>query len=399
MKIVEINSVCGVGSTGRICVEIAEVAKQNDHECLIAYGRSKAPREYDNISYRIGSNLDVNIHALKSRLFGKTGTYSKRATKKFLAWLDEYKPDVLHLHNLHGFYVNVPLLFDYIKKNNIRTIWTLHDCWSFTGHCSYFDSAECEKWKSSCALCPQKASYPKSMVDDSSEMFALKKEWFTGVEDLTIVTPSKWLAELVSQSFLKTYPIKVVYNGIDLDAFKPIESDIRQRLGCEGKKLIFGAAFQWGKRKGLDVFIELSKRLNEDYKIVLVGVDRKHRKKLPKNVIAIARTNSQKELAELYSAADVFVNPTREEVLGMVNIESLACGTPVITFATGGSPETINDNCGIVVEKDDVDGLERSIKTVCETATFAKDACVRRAMQFDAKEKYYEYIKLYEAKK
>lgn len=398
MKIVQINSVCGVGSTGRICAGIAEVARSNGHECIIAYGRSNAPEKYKDISYRIESNFGVKVHALKSRLFGKTGTYSKRATKRFLKWLDEYKPDILHLHNLHGYYINVPMLFDYIKKRNIHTIWTLHDCWTFTGHCACFDLVNCDKWKAHCTNCVYKTKYPKSLVDDSKKMFDFKRNSFMRVEDLTIVTPSQWLDSMVKQSFLRNYGVCVIYNGIDLDLFKPVESNFREQYGLQSKKIVLGVAFQWGKEKGLDVFVDISRRLSNNYQIVLVGINNKIKKELPENIISISRTNSQTELAQIYSAADVFVNPTRQEVLGMVNIEALACGTPVVTFNTGGSPETIDVSCGIVVPKNDIQVLIEAICRVCEENTFSSLACVKRAQQFNFRKKFEEYIDLYTEK-
>ena len=398
MKIVEINSVCGVGSTGRICVGIAEVAAEHGYECKIAYGRMKAPEKYEAVSHRIGSDLGVKLHAIKSRLFGKTGLYSKGATKKFISWLKEYKPDIIHLHNLHGYYINVPMLFDYIKTTDAKVIWTLHDCWAFTGHCAYFDSVGCAKWKTQCEKCPQKSSYPKSFIDFSDKIYAIKKYCFSDVKDMTIVTPSQWLADLVKQSFLRNYSVTVIYNGIDLDVFHPISGDILKRLNCDGKKVVLGVAYQWGERKGLDVFIELSQRLNDDYRIILVGVDEKLLKSLPQSIIGITRTNSQSELAELYSAADVFVNPTREEVLGMVNIEAIACGTPVITFETGGSPETIDEKCGVVVAKNDIDSLEYWIHEICDKNIFSEEACLKRAQQFDYKDKYRQYVEMYSRK-
>lgn len=395
MKIIQVNSVCGVGSTGRICTGIAEIAKQNGHECKIAYGRMQAPKQYDDISYRIESDFGVKIHALESRLFGKTGTYSKQATKRFLDWLDIEKPDILHLHNLHGYYINYPMLFDYIKTNNIRIVWTLHDCWAFTGHCAYFDMVGCNKWETHCSKCVQKSAYPKSFADTTEKMFDLKTECFTGVRDMTIVTPSQWLADLVKRSYLRNYDVKVIHNGIDLDIFKPTESDFRSKYVLFDKKIILGVAFQWEERKGLDVFVEFAKRLSDDYQIVLVGTNERVQKTLPKNIITISRTNSQMELAQIYTAADVFVNPTRQENFPTVNLEALACGTPVVTFDTGGSPETIDKSSGVVVAKNDISAMESAIRAVCEECLFTESVCVKRATQFDAASQFQKYVELY----
>lgn len=395
MKIVQINSVCGVGSTGRICAGIAEVARENGHECKIAYGRSQAPSRYADLGHRICGDFEVKKHALGTRLFDKTGTYTKNATKKFLSWLNEYSPDILHLHNLHGYYINFPLLFEYIKNKNIRTVWTLHDCWAFTGHCAYFDMANCDKWKTGCGKCVQKSTYPKSFADSSAKMYALKKACFTGVKNMTVVTPSEWLAKLVKQSFLSEYDVRVINNGIDTQVFRPVESNVRQSLGIDGKKMILGVAFLWDERKGMDVFTELAGKLNDDYRIVLVGVDADCAKKLPPNIITIERTNSRDELAKLYSAADVFVNPTRQENFPTVNLEALACGTPVVTFDTGGSGE-IPDACsGIVVPKNDTAALENSVIRVCEDKPFSVEDCVNRSKLFDYKDKFMEYVDMY----
>lgn len=276
-------------------------------------------------------------------------------------------------------------------------IWTLHDCWSFTGHCPYFDIAHCDKWKTGCHNCPQYREYPQSLFDNSKFMWKLKKKWFTGVENMTIVTPSQWLADLVKQSYLKDYPVKVINNGIDLSVFKPADSDFREKYHISAdKEILLGVAFGWGKRKGLDVFLELDKRLDaEKYQIVLVGTDDAVDKQLPENIISIHRTQNQQELAEIYSAADLFVNPTREENYPTVNMESIACGTPVLTFNTGGSPEIPDDTCGAVVPCDDVDAMEREIVRICRDKPFTKEVCLARAKAFDMNDRFEEYVELY----
>ena len=287
------------------------------------------------------------------------------------------------------------MLFRYIKKNNVKVIWTMHDCWALTGHCANFDMVGCDKWKTECKKCPQYRDYPKSLFDNSKFMHKNKKKWFLGVKDLTIVTPSNWLEGIVKQSFLKDYPVKVINNGIDLTVFKPTESNFREKYNLKDKFILLGVAFGWGERKGLDVFIELSKRLSEEYQIVLVGTDDNTDKLLPDNIISIHRTQNQTELAEIYTAADLFVNPTREENFPTVNIEALACGTPVLTFNTGGSPEIIDESCGAVVAKNDIDSLEKEIYSFKESfQSFSH--CIARARTFNEAEKYLEYIKLYE---
>lgn len=399
MKIAMING--GVfGSTGKIMFGIADIIEKNGGEtfCASAVTATNKKREPSHEYYKIGTYYSRKFSVLFSRITGRQNCYAKSATKKLLSRLDRFNPDVVHLHNLHGDYVNLPLLFNYIKTNRIKVVWTLHDCWAFTGHCPHFAMVKCDKWKSGCYKCPQYNLYPKSLFDNSKKMYRLKKRLFTGVENMTIVTPSEWLAGLVRQSFLKDYPVTVINNGINLSVFKPTESDFREKYDISAdKKILLGVAFGWGVRKGLDVFIELYNRLSaEKYQIVLVGTDKKTDKQLPKGIISIHRTQNQTELAEIYTAADLFVNPTREEVLGMVNIEANACGTPVITFKTGGSPECINEQSGSVVACDDIAALESEVKRICETSPFNKEDCIESAKKFDENERFLEYIHLYE---
>ena len=286
------------------------------------------------------------------------------------------------------------MLFGYVKKNNVSVVWTLHDCWTFTGHCPHFVMAKCDKWKTECSNCPQLNVYPKSKIDTTKFTHKLKKNWFLGVDNLTIVTPSKWLANLVKESFLKDYPVKVINNGIDLSVFKPTESNFREKYRLEDKKILLGVASGWEKRKGLDVFEELANRLDDNYRIVLVGIDPVGRN-LPERIIPIKRTESQEKLAEIYTAADLLVNPTREDTYPTVNMEALACGTPVLTFKTGGSPEIPDSTCGSVVEAEDVDTMEKEIIRICEEKPYSKEACLERAKSFDMYERFEEYIGLY----
>ena len=398
MKVVQING--GVfGSTGRIMFGIAKNAKIKDIEIkcfspVTTTNRNKEP----NFPYeKIGTFRSRQANTLFDRITGYNGCSSYFATKKLLFQITKFHPDILHFHNLHNSYVNLSMLFNYIKQKHIPVIWTLHDCWAFTGHCPYFTMAKCEKWKTGCYRCPQYKDYPKSLFDNSKKMYRLKKKWFTGVENMTIVTPSQWLADLVKQSFLKDYPVKVIHNGIDLNVFKPTPSDFKVKYNIpESKHILLGVAFGWGKRKGLDVFIELAKRLDYNkYQIVLVGTDDKTDKQLPAEIISIHRTQNQQELAEIYTAADLFVNPTREENYPTVNMEAIACGTPVITFRTGGSPEIITDETGVVVDCDDIDAMQKEIERICETKLFAKENCLNQAKLFDMNDRFQEYVNLY----
>ena len=341
MKVLMINSVCGIGSTGRICTDIADELTENGHECKIAFGRKAAPERYQKYAYRITSDGGVKINALKARLFDNEGFNAARATKKLISFIEEYNPDVIHLHNLHGYYLNVEVLFDYLKKADKKVVWTLHDCWTFTGHCAYFDYPECDKWRENCGNCGRLNDYPKAIIDRSERNLAKKKEIFRGVKNLTVVTPSKWLAELAKQSFLGEYLIEVINNGIDTAVFRPTESNFKEKNGLSGKKIILGVANIWDARKGLGDFISLSKKISDDYRIVLVGLDEKQLGMLPENILGITRTSSAKELAEIYTAADVLFNPTYEDNYPTVNLEAQACGTPVVTYDTGGSGESV----------------------------------------------------------
>lgn len=395
MKILEINST-NYGSTGNIMLQIADTARRKGHTVITCCpaSRENKKKSVEN-QWLIGSRFSRNVHLKLFEYTGFNGCFSLVSTFTFLHKVKKFKPDIIHLHNLHNCYINLPMLFKYIKKQKIQAIWTLHDCWTFTGQCPYFDLAKCDKWKNGCHDCPQINVYPSSKVDRTRTMWKLKRKWFTGVEDMTIVTPSEWLGGLVQQSYLKGYPIKVINNGIDLNVFKPTESDFRQKHHLENKYILLGVAFGWGKRKGLDVFIDLAKRLDDRFQIVLVGTNDDVDKLLPANIISVHKTNNQQELAEIYTAADLFVNPTREENYPTVNMESISCGTPVLTFKTGGSPEIPNVKTGYVVDVDDIDEMEKQIIRICSDKVFSENNCLKRACSFDKTTKFNEYVNLY----
>ncbi|MBQ7549648.1 MAG: glycosyltransferase [Clostridia bacterium] len=391
MKIVQLNCTCGIGSTGKICVGISEklTAKGIENHILHSGRSSGYP-----LGLRYSTDNYIRSQALRSRVLGNYGFNSVKATRELISNLERLSPDIVHLHNIHSHDCNLETLFSYFKDKGTRLVWTFHDCWAFTGYCTHFTMAGCDKWKSRCHDCVQKREY-SWFFDKSGELFDKKKRLLQGL-DMTIVTPSEWLAGLVKQSFLKNYPVQVIHNGIDLDIFKPTDSDFRSKRGLCDKRLVLGVSFDWGRKKGLDVFSELARRLPDDYRIVLIGTDDAVDAALPDNIISVHRTQDQRELAQIYSAADAFVNPTREENYPTVNMEALACGTPVITFNTGGSPEIIDECCGSAVECDDVDALEKEILRVCEDRPFSREACVKKALAFDKGDRYEEYVKLYE---
>lgn len=357
MKILIINSFCGIGSTGRICTDLAQMLEKKGNNVIIAYGRKSVPDMYQKYAVRIGTEWLVRKNALSCRLFDNDGFTSKQATKKFLEWAGEYDPDVLYLHNLHGYYINIEMLFDWIKSRpNMQVKWTLHDCWAFTGHCAYFTMAKCDKWQTHCDKCVQKRSYPRSMLcDNCFRNYDSKKAAFCGVRNMTIITPSNWLAELVKKSFLKEYPVEVVYNDIDKNVFKPTPSNFREKYGLIDKKIVLGVASVWDERKGLNDFFKLREMLDESYAIVIVGLSKKQLKNLPKNIIGISRTNNVKELAGIYTAADVFVNPSKEETYGMTSKEAESCGTQAIVYSDTACAEVIDKSKSVAVKN--VDGI------------------------------------------
>ncbi|HCL01510.1 MAG TPA: glycosyl transferase [Lachnoclostridium phytofermentans] len=393
MKVLQINSVCGIGSTGRIATDIHNMLVEQGHESYIAYGRD-VPK-YCHNTIKIGNIYGTYKHVALTRIFDKHGFGSRKATQDFIKEIEEFAPDIIHLHNIHGYYMNIKLLFDYLKRVNKPIIWTLHDCWTFTGHCAYFDYVKCDKWKKQCFECPQKKSYPSSiLMDDSKRNFLKKKEIFTGINNLTIVTPSDWLARLVKESFLKEYPVKVINNGIDLEAFKPTKSDFRKKHNIIDKFIILGVANIWDDRKGYRFFIDLLSYINQDEAIVLVGLTQEQKKRLPRNILGITRTNSVEELAEIYSMADVFVNPTLEDNFPTTNLEAIACGTPVITFNTGGSIESVDSCCGTIVEKKNVKDLYSAIQ-LYKNDRPTKENIIAKSRRYDKNERYVEYLDYY----
>lgn len=365
MKVLMINSVCGIKSTGRICTDLAGKFDKAGNEVKIAYGREYVPEQFQKYAVRIGTDLDNKISAIHTRLTDGHGFANKRATLKFLRWAEEYHPDLLWLHNLHGYYINIELLFQWIKSHpEMQVRWTLHDCWAFTGHCSYFTAIKCEQWRKRCLYCLQKQEYPSSIMKDNCDNnFDRKKSVFTGVKNLTLITPSLWLADLVKLSFLGEYPIEVHYNTIDINVFKPTPSDFRTRYGLQDKIVVLGVASTWSKRKGLEEFIELSNMLDDKYSIVLVGLSPKQERQVPEKIVKISRTDSAKELAEIYTAADVFVNPSKEETFGLTTLEAISCGTPAIVYKDTACEEIVGKFGGYAVEQN-VDEILRKIKGV-----------------------------------
>lgn len=396
-KILQINTVINSGSTGRIAEDIGLLAINRGWESYIAFGRNNRFSKSNKI--KIGSSASIYFHVLLSRLFDRHGFGSKVATRKLIKKIDILKPDIIHLHNIHGYYINIELLFNYLKKANIHVVWTLHDCWAMTGHCTHFMSVNCNKWKTNCNTCPLKNEYPASLYfDQSNKNFFQKKGLFTRVESMTLVPVSDWLGGVVKESYLNKYPIVRIYNGIDLDLFFPRNVEcLRKKIGVENKTVILGVASVWDKRKGLADFLRLSDLLKADEVVILVGVSQKIINTLPENIIGIRKTERAKELSDFYSLADVYLNLTWEDNFPTTNLESLACGTPVITYKTGGSPESITSDTGFVVDQGDLLSVRKSIDMIkSKSKAYYTNNCRNRAMYFYDKDTQFEhYFNLY----
>ncbi len=397
-KLLQINSVVNYGSTGRIAEEIGQTAIATGWKSYIAYGRNNRQSQSELI--KIGTDCNIKMHGLQTRLFDRHGLASKLATTTLVEQIEKIKPNIIHLHNIHGYYLNIEVLFHYLKNTNIPVVWTFHDCWPITGHCVHFEFIKCNKWKYQCYNCPQKRTYPVSFLFDRSEKnFNLKKHLFSSLPNLTLVPVSNWLSDILKESFLKDFPIQVIHNGINIEVFKPkAERSKSRKYNLENKTVILGVANVWSQRKGLDDFIELSRIIDATFQIILVGLSKKQIKELPNNIIGIERTESVNELAELYSISDMFINPTYEDNFPTTNIEAIASGTPVITYKTGGSPEAIDDSTGLIVEKGDINGL---IEAIHHIKNKGKDAytsfCRQRGLdKYRKEDRYQEYIELYE---
>ncbi len=391
MKLVQINATCGVGSTGKICTAVSELLDKKGVENYTFYvsGSTSDPH-----GRKYMAPLEIKLQALSSRILGNYGFNTYFSTKKLVKELEMISPDIVHLHNLHGHNINLNLLFSYFQAHpEIKLFWTFHDCWAFTGYCPHFTMAKCENWRTGCGSCPQKREYTW-FFDRSKTLYHKKKALFTGL-DLTVITPSRWLGELVKQSFFKDCPVKVIPNGIDLEIFKPTAGNFRERMGITEKYMVLAVAFGWDAKKGLDAVLRLSELLDENYRIVMVGTNDSVDKQLPKNIISVHRTQNQRELAELYTAADVFINTTREENFPTVNMEAVACGTPVVTFDTGGSKEMLDATCGRAVPCEDIEAMKKQIVEICEKGILNREDCLLKAKTYAKDISFDNYMKEY----
>lgn len=390
----QINVAANWGSHGRIAEGIGEIVQAHGWDSYIAYGRYANPSKSHLI--KVGGFYDQYLHGARSLLLDRHGLGSKGATWRLIQNIDYVQPDIIQLHNIHGYYLNYPELFDYLSNLDVPVVWTLHDAWPITGHCAFFDSVHCDRWKRGCYECPQKASYPTSIfLDSSKKNYEQKRKCFTSLRNLTLVPVSNWLDGLLGESFLNDIPRVCIHNGVDMDLFQP--NDMHASFHA-GKKVVLGVNSVWEKRKGLSDFITLRSLLDEQYVIVLVGLNKKQIAHLPEGIIGIQRTDNIQELSAYYSRADVFVNPTYEDNFPTTNLEALACGTPVITYQTGGSPEAIDATSGVVVPVGDVNALAESIRSVCQDPkkSHYSEVCRKRVeLSFRKEDRYQEYFDLY----
>lgn len=403
-KLLQINPVIRVNtSTGRIMQEIGELAMQNGWECHIAYSKGRdGIRECRSDIIPVGNKWSTAWHGIETRLFDRHGLASSHATRQFVRKIEEICPDVVHIHNIHGYFLNYQILFDYLSKAGIPVVWTVHDCWLYTGHCYYYSFAGCDRWQTGCHHCPQKKEFPTSLFCDRSRRnFEDKKAAFTSMplDGMTIVPVSEWIRNEMRRSFLSAYPFRVIHNGINTDIFNLYDDwQVRKTFGLGNRHILLGVASIWSREKGLDDFIRMAGMLNEDEVVVLVGIKPEDRKRLPDNVVGIARTENIRQLAELYAAADVFVNPTWQDNYPTVNMEAIACGTPVVTYRTGGSVEVITPATGMIVEQGNLNELLKSIREIESKGKASyQEACRKYALlNFKKEDRYMEYLRLYE---
>lgn len=395
MRVYQLNTYCGVKSTGRIACEIAKLVKADRGECRIGYGVPGISPDSEPFAYKIGSKLERKLHGALRKLFDAEGYGSWFATQSLIRDLKRFQPDLIQLHNLHGCYLHLPSLFRFLSRQDIPIVWTLHDCWPFTGHCAYFDYSGCERWKQECHHCPQQKSYPVCIgLDGSRRNHRMKQKSFSLPQNLCFVAPCEWMTGHLKRSFLGSRPVKVIVNGVNLEVFHPVQSNLRERFGLNGKKLCLAVAAEWDQRKGLSYLCDAAQRMGESYAFVVIGLSEEQIASLPSNMIGIRATADTNELAAWYTAADCLVNPTLEDNMPMVNLEALACGTPVVVFATGGCPEAVDSSCGIVVPKGDLTELCGAIEKAA-SGSFAPEACEARAHHFDCAQAFRDYLSLY----
>lgn len=397
--LLQINSTANWGSTGKIAEQIGALAISHGWDSYIAYGRYANPSRSKTI--KVGSKISQLLHLITSRVFDNHGLASRIATKALVKKIKKLSPDIIHLHNIHGYYLNYKILFEYLNTTEIPVVWTLHDCWPFTGHCSHYVHDNCCQWQQLCTRRDCCKVYPTSFLSQTKRNFILKRRLFTSIGSRLVMTPvSSWLADQTKQSFLGKHRINFIYNGVDTSVFVPRDtSDIKRKFKLEGKKVLIGVASTWSAGKGFADYIELRKRLTDDYIIIMVGVNSTEIANLPDGIIGIKRTQSAQELAELYSASDVVLSLSRAETFGLTVVEGMACGTPAVVYNNTAVPELITADTGLVVDNTgDIDGVIKAIEQILDHGKQSyAEACRKRAEEhFDNRKCFEKYISLYD---
>lgn len=402
--LLQINPVLRVNtSTGRIMQEIGELAMQHGWRSCIAYSKGRdGIKSCQSEVIPVGNKWSTIWHGLETRLFDRHGLASNEATRLFVKQIQELKPDVIHIHNIHGYFLNYQILFDFLAKSNIPVIWTVHDCWLYTGHCYYYSYAGCNKWQTGCGHCPQKKEFPASwLIDRSHQNYEDKKQAFTSLpqDQLTIVPVSEWIREEMQHSFFRNNQFHVIHNGINTNIFNIYNPEqVKQKYGLNGKHILLGVASIWSREKGFDDCIQMADLLHPDEMLVLVGVRPEQQKRLKKNMQGIPRTENIHQLAELYAAADAFINPTWQDNYPTVNLEAIACGTPVVTYRTGGSIEAITDQTGFIVPQGNVKEMLEAARLISQRGkAYYQQPCRTYALEnFRKEDRYQDYLNLYD---
>ena len=399
MRVYQLNTFSGVKSTGRIAFEIAKLAESQGMECRVGYGVPGVPREAETLSIRIGRPWERKLHGALRKLMDGEGYGSYFATRRFLKEMRAFHPDVVHLHNLHGCYLHLPTLFGALKRMGVPVLWTLHDCWPFTGHCAYYDLCGCDRFETECHHCPQKHAYPECIgLSRAGANHRAKKRWLTALPNLTFVAPCEWMKRQVERSFMKGAPVRVIPNGVDLTTFHPMEAEaveLRRKYGLENAQVLLAVASEWDARKGLKDLLLCREHWDQSCRLVIIGLSGEQIAALPKGVLGLTHTESPQELAAWYTAADCLVNPTMEDNLPMVNLEAIACGTPVAVYHTGGCGDEVDETCGRVVSRGDALALARAAATLCGEKPRLREGCLRRAEGFEAGKMFQAYVDLY----
>lgn len=397
MRVLHINAVYGQGSTGVIVQDIHNMALQNGIDSYVAYAHPNRKVDEKN-TYIIGNKFDHKLHAMLSRINGRQAYFSRIPTKRLLRKIDELKPNIVHLHNLHSNYINLNMLLQYLADKHISTVITLHDCWFFTGGCFHYTKVNCCKWLTTCGKCPKKkVDTPAYILDKSKFILEDRKKYLSQIEDLTVVGVSEWITQEAKKSFLNNAKLLTIYNGVDLEFFKPVKSNFREQYNLENKFLILGMANKWFEPANAELLKTFSERIDEDSVLIIIGGTKEQRERLSSKVIGIPYVTNREELREIYSACDVFVNCTREDTLGSVNIEAQACGTPVIVFSNTGTKETIDSVSGYCVPDGNVECMLEMVQNVKENGkAHYSDICQRYVHgKFERNTNYAKYMQLY----